>query len=472
MPLSEDGSRDVPSSDGELVRSGERKAKLFVVKRPRGRPKKSQTKEKQRGGNQDLMQKKLFQVSSAGRRKRSFNLDARKISSESHETKEEQICGEYKSLREEVERMWNDFIRSDNSLMNQLRMKHDQTTAHIPPHSRPSFKPTTSTAPFNINERVFNMVIKNHVDDIECLEFLQIFWDRPWGSNVSVRIIGTQNQFAQICQMVQLCTNKVYKIHTKHRIDETLEQFEIQKIPLPKNFLRKLVGYQEKALQYFRLSQKYDVDFYFNEKLLVDDVFPMDDLTHLRIYGKKSDVLEVSQILLNKLECIKMKSILTQKVDCNLVMDNVKEIKSLVDPCEVRIKPNERMWKDLRHPFLYLPNYLREIILIGTADEIRVAERKLQGFLRQKRQGENYLVNEQLSFLLPIFMRDFIDKIKLSVRKKYPTLQIYHHLPSFPRKHLTVSMIGPWSVILEAKHMLQELSQRWLNKSYTSFDHF
>lgn len=125
MPLSEEGSRDVPSSDGELVRSGERKAKLFVVKRPRGRPKKSQTKEKQRGGNQDLMQKKLFQVSSAGRRKRSFNLDARKISSESHETKEEQICGEYKSLREEVERMWNDFIRSDNSLMNQLRMKHD-----------------------------------------------------------------------------------------------------------------------------------------------------------------------------------------------------------------------------------------------------------------------------------------------------------------------------------------------------------
>ena len=75
-------------------------------------------------------------------------------------------------------------------------------------------------------------------------------------------------------------------------------------------------------------------------------------------------------------------------------MDNVKEIKSLVDPCEVRIKQNEKQWKDLRHPFLYLPNYLRDIILIGTFEEIKVAERKLQGFLRQKREGENYLINQ------------------------------------------------------------------------------
>ena len=55
-------------------------------------------------------------------------------------------------------------------------------------------------------------------------------------------------------------------------------------------------------------------------------------------------------------------------------------------------------------------------------------------------------------------MRDYIDKIKFSIRQKYTALQIYHHLPSFPRKHLTISMIGPWSVILEAKQMLEELS--------------
>lgn len=65
-------------------------------------------------------------------------------------------------------------------------------------------------------------------------------------------------------------------------------------------------------------------------------------------------------------------------------MDHVKEIKSLVDPCELRIRQTDARApvKDLRHPFLYLPNYLRDIILIGTYDEIRTAERQLQGFLR------------------------------------------------------------------------------------------
>ena len=108
----------------------------------------------------------------------------------------------------------------------------------------------------------------------------------------------------------------------------------------------------------------------------------MDDFTHLRIFGRKSDVQKVSNVLMNKLESINMKSILIQKIDCDFVMDNVKQIKSIVDPCEVRIKLNEMKWKDLRHPFLYLPNNLRDIILIGTRDEIHIAEEKLNKFIR------------------------------------------------------------------------------------------
>ena len=86
------------------------------------------------------------------------------------------------------------------------------------------------------------------------------------------------------------------------------------------------------------MNPKYNVDFYFDEKLLVDDIFRMDEYTQLRIFGRKKDVSKVSEILLNKLESIMMKSILIQQIDCNFVMTNVKEIKSLVDPCEVRIK--------------------------------------------------------------------------------------------------------------------------------------
>jgi len=198
----------------------------------------------------------------------------------------------------------------------------------------------------------------------------------------------------------------------------------------------------------------------------------MDDFTHLRIFGRKQDVSAVSQIIMERLESIKMKSILIQKIDCNFLMDNVKEIKSLVDPCEVRIKQSERIWKDLRHPFLFLPNYLRDIILIGTIEEIQVAERKLSNFLREKRERDKYMINQQLSLLLPIFMKDHIDRIKQQIRKKYGNIQIFHYLPTFPRKHLTVSIIGPWNIVLEAKEMLEQLSQQYIVQQYDSYEHF
>lgn len=61
-----------------------------------------------------------------------------------------------------------------------------------------------------------------------------------------------------------------------------------------------------------------------------------------------------------------------------------------VDPCEIRIKkvyqfgPN-REWKELRHPFFYLPNYFREMVLIGSTKEIDEAEVILEKFLNVKR---------------------------------------------------------------------------------------
>ena len=156
-------------------------------------------------------------------------------------------------------------------------------------------------------------------------------------------------------------------------------------------------------------------------------------------------------------------------------MTNVKAIKALVDPCEVRIKQNERMWKDLRHPFLYLPNYLRDIILIGTQEEIQIAERKLSGFLRLKRERENekYTVNQQLSFVLPIFIKENIDRYKKEIYKKFgKTVQVFYYMPTFPRKHLTVSLIGPWNSLLDAKELLQEVSKGHIAKQYGNYDNF
>ena len=81
------------------------------------------------------------------------------------------------------------------------------------------------------------------------------------------------------------------------------------------------------------------------------------------------------------LESIKMKTIFMQMSECKVIMDHVKEVKVQVNPCEIRIKKLMRDWKDLRHPFYYLPNYSREMVLIGSSQEIEMAERIIEKFL-------------------------------------------------------------------------------------------
>ena len=119
----------------------------------------------------------------------------------------------------------------------------------------------------------------------------------------------------------------------------------------------------------------YNVDFDFNRELMIDEVFQMNETTQLRIFGKSADVYVVNELIQKNLESIKMKTVFLQMNDCKILMDNVKEVKVQVDPCEIRVKRMTREWKDLRHPFYYLPNYFREMILIGTAEEIAYAEK-------------------------------------------------------------------------------------------------
>jgi hypothetical protein len=74
----------------------------------------------------------------------------------------------------------------------------------------------------------------------------------------------------------------------------------------------------------------------------------------------------VNMLVQRELENLKMKTVFLQMNDCKIVMEHVKEVKVQVDPCEIRIKKMSRDWKELRHPFFYLPNYFREMVLIGS----------------------------------------------------------------------------------------------------------
>ena len=75
----------------------------------------------------------------------------------------------------------------------------------------------TKPTRFNVNERSFNLAIKNHIHHIECIDGLHVFWEKPWGSNVALKIVSSKNQFQYISTLIQYATNQVFQIHSKTR---------------------------------------------------------------------------------------------------------------------------------------------------------------------------------------------------------------------------------------------------------------
>jgi hypothetical protein len=63
---------------------------------------------------------------------------------------------------------------------------------------------------------------------------------------------------------------------------------------------------------------------------------------------------------------------------------------------------------------------------------------------------------QQISFLLPINFKNYHNELKNEITQKFPLVQIFFYEPTYPRKHLTVLMIGPWSMLLGAKIILEE----------------
>ena len=70
-------------------------------------------------------------------------------------------------------------------------------------------------------------------------------------------------------------------------------------LQIPKNFLRQLVGYQEKKLNYYRKA--YSVDFFYNKELLTDEVYSMNETTSMRIFGRTSEVYIVNEEIHKKI---------------------------------------------------------------------------------------------------------------------------------------------------------------------------
>jgi hypothetical protein len=159
----------------------------------------------------------------------------------------------------------------------------------------------------NVFEPVFSLVVPDHVEDYQCLPGgFQLYWDLPWGGFVTLRLVSTFKQYNFFTGMLQELTDLLVKsgqmvprrIPTAAGLPRV--PFEIVVVEVPKNFVRKLVGYQEKNLAQYR--KEYQVDFDYSRDLINDEVFSLSETTQLRVFGLASDVREVNTLVQRELE--------------------------------------------------------------------------------------------------------------------------------------------------------------------------
>lgn len=147
--------------------------------------------------------------------------------------------------------------------------------------------------------------------------------------------------------------------------------FMIMTMEVPKNLIRRLVGYREGTLTALRNRLK--VNFNYDTKWFTDYVFPMDDTMPIYVYGWGSDVLDACHSLQVDLEKLGMMTQAVSKEEIEFYLNNIKVVKTWCDPCEIRVKkffPLQKEKADIRHSFFYMPITTGEIILIGTTEEI------------------------------------------------------------------------------------------------------
>ena len=128
----------------------------------------------------------------------------------------------------------------------------------------------------NVYQDVFTMVFANNMDSWECFTDLHLYWDTPWGGFVTIKIESSQAIFRSILNFVQVCTDLLMKndhllqsvkmdamlvasVGSKLDITPLTLPFLIMTLQVPKNFIKKLIGYQVRVLS--ELRKRYEVEF-------------------------------------------------------------------------------------------------------------------------------------------------------------------------------------------------------------------
>lgn len=276
----------------------------------------------------------------------------------------------------------------------------------------------------------------------------RLFWDYRQLSNlnlnnmIEVKITGTQTQIDKVKEEIK-------KIIAEKEV--TLDSYSTQ-INVPKLFVRRIIGHQSRNLISYK--SKYGVEIEFDTNLITDDIFQIGENSQITIKGRDHLVKFVEKDIKRLVYNLKVLTIFLMPTDYNYVRNNICQLKTSVDPADLRLRKREyKIDRDIKHSFYYVPSNHKDLVVIGYESEIKKAGKIIKEFLlRQNTLNFNY----SLCVLCPTYYSSLIDNFRNDfsnlLREKNMMLKVYD--PVFSRKHLNIYIEGKWKDITELKEML------------------
>jgi hypothetical protein len=271
----------------------------------------------------------------------------------------------------------------------------------------------------------------------------RLFWDYRQQSNltngIEIKITGTPSQIQKVKFQIQILKQE----------KEVYSDYFSVTFNVPQIYVRKIIGHQNRNLISYR--SKYNVEIDYNYNLMTDDIFPIYDTSAITIKGKENFVKSVENEIRKTVENLKVFTIYLMPADYNFVKTNICQLKTMIDPADMRLRKREyKIDRDIKHSFYYVPCTNKDLVVIGFENEIYKAQKIIREFLlRQNTLEHNY----SLCFLCPVFFLNqihrFQDENSSMINKRNLLIKVYD--PVFSRKHLNIYMEGKWKDILEVK---------------------
>ncbi|MCQ2818320.1 MAG: SET domain-containing protein-lysine N-methyltransferase [archaeon] len=319
-------------------------------------------------------------------------------------------------------------------------------------HSKTDEEPgTTESYKVNYNQLC---VIKKHLCELTSFG-VKLFWDYTQEKEalsssdylVEVKLTGMENQL----QSLKLKLDELMQLKEEFYFKHNLQ--------LPKIFVRKIIGHQNRHLNSYHV--RYNVDIDYDTGLMSDEIYPLHECTTIEIKGTEERNIKIVEHEINEIIFkLKIHTIYLMPADYMLVRSDICDLKTKIDPADLRLrKKGTKGDKELKHPFYYITNNTCDLVIIGLESEIEKGRKEIMEFLQRKNILNN---NYSLSFLFPKFLKNQLLAFKKQKETYLKENNVYIDItdPKHLRRHLCVYIEGKWKYIIEMKNLIWKESSK------------